>query len=683
VSAAQGKAHDGKPSWTMSPIVVTARTDGYTATSTRAATRTDTPLIQVPQSVQVLTRDLIEEQDRRTLADALVNVSGVVPNRPEEGLFAEPIVRGFPAEIYQDGLPMYGAARAANDPASLVGVARIDVLKGPTSTLYGGGVGSPLGGLINIESERPDGTPGGYVAMRGGSFSTVNPYGEVNVPLTSAIAARVAAEYQSNDSWIDRVKGKRTFVQPSIAFQLGPRTDLLLQGQYSRRSQVEYSGLPAAPALHGRLDRNAFPGTTDGQPRTVVENRMLTGTLRHAFADDVRLTVSGRFYGSRIPEYGSFIYPEFYPAAPASPTVFPILTANNLIKVREGTFDANISAKADLLGGRHELLAGVDYDRTRFSFDMGFEGIPVGAIDLAKPSYQLAFGARAPRSLTQTDRYRTSALYVQDQATYGRLHLTGSLRYTLLNIRRIETATDQTYRRVSPRIGATFDVAPGVALYAGYAGAFRAASGMASLQTPKPETLRNIEGGLKFALNRVGLSGTIAAFDQRRNNVATDDPGNPFYSIQTGQQRARGAETDLVWEPVPAFSLLANYAYTQAEVTRDTSIPIGDALPRVPRHSGRLAVRYRVINGPAKGLSFGAGVTASSARQLTLPNSVSVPGYMMIDAQASYDFTRYTVELSMINLAGRKAYDAYRYFASPVVMPVQPRSAYLTLKVHL
>ncbi|KQN07099.1 hypothetical protein ASE85_18645 [Sphingobium sp. Leaf26] len=142
-SAAQAQSVQtgSKPSWTSDTIIVTGERGGYAVPNAGAATRTDTPLIQIPQSVQVLTGSLIREQDRRTLGDALANVSGVVGGRPEEGLIAGPLVRGFLAEIYQDGLPMFGSTQAANDPTSLVGIRRIEVLKGPTATLYGGGVG--------------------------------------------------------------------------------------------------------------------------------------------------------------------------------------------------------------------------------------------------------------------------------------------------------------------------------------------------------------------------------------------------------------------------------------------------------------------------------------------------------------------------------------------------------------
>jgi iron complex outermembrane receptor protein len=217
----------------------------------------------------------------------------------------------------------------------------------------------------------------------------------------------------------------------------------------------------------------------------------------------------------------------------------------------------------------------------------------------------------------------------------------------------------------------------------GYATGFRGAIQFTALpgQSVKPETSSSVEGGLKLALNEAHVWGTIAAFQLTRRNVSTVDPDNPLFSIQTGEQRSRGFETDLTWEPIRALSILANYAYTKAEVAEDNIIPVGERLPRVPKQSGRIAAHYRVLNGPAAGLSFGAGITAFSSREDFLPNTVSVPGYAAVDAQASYDFDRYTITVSGVNLAGRRAFDTYEYL-SPVVIPTQPRSAYLMLKAR-
>jgi len=672
------------PSWAGNDIIVTGQRPSYAETETNAATKTTTPLIQVPQSVQVLTRTLIREQDRRTLGDALVNVSGVTPTRSDEVLFIPPIVRGFPAEVYLDGLSVFAGNQQAYDPNSLVGTERIDVLKGPTATLYGGGIGTPLGGVINLESIRPNDKAGGYLAMRAGSLSTWNPYGDINVPLTDGIAARITGEYQSNDSWIDKVHGKRCSAQPSVSFQIDPVTDLLLQGQFSRRSNLEYSGIPADAALAGTIDRNAFPGSPIDQPLTTNDIRMGQATLRHAFSDRLKLTVGGRYYSSVIDEQGSFVYPGIFPTRTVAPLydVFPITMRN---RTKEATVDANLAGDVNVLGGTHKLLVGVNYDWTSFYSAMGLfvSDSPSGTIDLSNPSYDLRYTPQLPVNSYTDDRFTTFAGYIQDQATYGPLHLTGGVRLTSLKFvenSNIGVANDKTYTHISPRLGATLDVTKGVALFAGYATAFRAPFGFIGTVTPVPETSGNIEGGVKLALARTGLSGTIAVFRQTHDNVVTADPANVGFYVQSGRQRARGVEFDMVWEPTPAFSLLANYAYTD---TRDDGVAPGHRLIRVPKSSGRVAVRYRVVRGPAKGLAIGAGISAFTARELTLPNTIAAPGYAAIDAQASYDIGRFTLAASMVNLGNRRAFDPYSYLGYPVVAPTQPRSAFVTVKMRL
>lgn len=668
--------------WTLEPIKVSGESEGYTAPSSASATRTDTPLIEVPQSVQVVTQSMIKEQDSHSLTDALVNVSGVRATKPQEALFAQPIVRGFPAEIYINGLPAFGGTAASIDPTSLIGTERVEVLKGPTSALYGGGIGAPLGGLINVISKRPEAEPSALLSMRTGSFGTVNPSMDLNIPIGDKVAARISADYQENDSWIDHVNGHQWSIQPSIAFQLSPETELLLRGQYEDRSQLEYSGLPAAQALTGQIDRNAFPGSTSGQPHTTIENRTTTAELTHQLSDDTRMTVTAQYYEGKVRDYGSFVYPELLGPSPATPTVYPIFKLYLPTNIRENTLDTNLASRIEALGGNHELLVGASYDRTDFTSAMSGAEL-IGELDLANPGYGISYGATPEIMVSQTNRYETKALYVQDQATYGRFHLLGSLRLTQLDLKQQEQGVDTSYHRVTPRFGITYDLTESLALYAAYSTGFRGAFNFTGRETPKPELSRNYEAGVKLAFNDLGISGTLAVFEQTRRNVSTPDPDPNYsilgYSVQSGEQRARGVEADLVWEPIPALSLLANYAYTQAEVTEDSSIPVGDGLPRVPRHSGRLAARYRILDGAAKGLGFGAGITALSSRELTLPNTVSAPGYALLDAQTSYDFDRYTISVSAVNLTGRKVFETYQYLGSPLVLPTQPRSAYLTL----
>ncbi len=666
----------------LNTLTITGQQNGYAETNSLSATRTDTPITEVPQSVLVINRMVMDEQDSRNLSDLLTNISGVRPTRQDEVLFAQPLARGFPAEIYLDGLPTFGGTAASIDPSSLIGAERVEVLKGPTSALYGGGIGAPLGGLINVVSKRPEAATEGTVGIRTGSYSTVNPYADINVPLGDKVAARLSGSYEQNNSWIDHVKSHNWFLQPSVAFELSPQTELIFTGHYNRRSQTEYSGLPATLAINGDIDRHAYPGATNGQPQTTIENQVSTLALKHWFDDETTLNVTGRYFDSKVRDYGSFITNA--PDA-SQPSVYAISALYLPSHVTESTFDTNLATTVDATGGSHELMVGVSYDYTTFNSAVS-AAVPIGEMDLAHPDYTLSYGSTPEVMATQTNRYQTLAGYLQDQASWGRFHLLGSLRLTQIELRQAEQDVDTTSHRMTHRIGLTYDLTDNLSAYTAYSTGFRGAFNFVGTEKPKPETSRNYEAGLKLDNKGIGLAGTLALFQQTRRNVATADPNQELalygYTVQTGEQRARGVELDMTWEPSPAFSLLANYAYTQAEVTEDNSIQPGNGLPRVPHHSGRIAARYRIQNGIARGLGFGAGITAVSTRELTLPNTVSVPGYAMFDAQSSYNFDRYTVTLSAVNLTGVKAYDSYEYLGLPVVIPVQPRSVYLSLSAH-
>lgn len=186
--------------------------------------------------------------------------------------------------------------------------------------------------------------------------------------------------------------------------------------------------------------------------------------------------------------------------------------------------------------------------------------------------------------------------------------------------------------------------------------------------------------GVRFTAPIPGLSGTAAVYKIERENVVTGDPSNPFASIQTGEQRSQGFELDLVYEPTPALSLLASYAYTNVEVTRDTVLPVGDRPARVPEHSGRLAGRYRIFDGALAGLEVGAGVTYTGERFLTLPNGIKADALTLVDAQAEYAFGPARLSVSIVNLFDEEAFEPFAYLDRAVVIPTQPRSAFVTLR---
>ncbi|HTU09749.1 MAG TPA: TonB-dependent receptor [Allosphingosinicella sp.] len=674
---AQDNQTGDAPRWTANnDVIVTGRPDSYAAPDAATATRTATPVEEVPQSIQTVTRAIIEEQDLRTLPDALVNVSGVVPTSTEQTVLQPTLIRGFGVNYYFDGMPSYQLPAGVADPATLVNVERIEVAKGPTATLYGGGSGAPLSGIINLVSRMPGDRFGFSGEARYGSFDTFGAEAGLNIPIAPGVGFRIDGSIQSADSFIDFLTSDRYALFPTLAVGLGSDTQFVVRGRYSRIEQTEYAGVPIELLEPARLiDRDVFAGARNA-PRTTIESKAVTATLTHRFSSRLEAMVSLNRTITGFDEYSTFPYGQI------GGTVYNFGSAFLPSNSHKSYGTAQLTARLGEGGFRHTLLVGVDYDRTNYFGAMYFD--PVwGLVDYAAPLPAQSFTV-PPFYFDQRDRLRTFAVFAQDQMRIGeRLDVTVGLRWTRLRVHSatVGVTTDDVDHRVTPRVGATFRLVPGLSLFAGYSEGFQGvvAGGFYSI-APVPETSQSWEAGFKFTAPIRGLTGTAALYRLTRQNVLTADSAIPFAYIQAGEQRAQGVELDLIYEPNPAFSLLFNYAYTDAEISKDNVLPVGDQLRAVPRHSGRLAARYRFRDGPLHGLGLGAGISAVSRRELTMPNTISIGGRALVDAQASYDLGPVTLAVSATNLFGARSYEPYQYFGGAYVIPTQPRAFTLTLR---
>ncbi|MEM9670210.1 MAG: TonB-dependent siderophore receptor [Pseudomonadota bacterium] len=669
------------PTWKQDVIIVTGDQSPYTSNAA-SVTRLPVPLFETPQSIQVLPRTLIDEQELNTLSDALLNVSGAVPNGPAETVLVNPIIRGLEAEIYVDGLIGYGDT-AVVDPSSLVAVERVEVAKGPTSTLFGGGTGAPVGGLINVVTKTPKEDAFAKFGLRAGSFSTVAPNVDLNLPIGERAGIRFAGEYFASDDFIDEVEIDRITLAPSLGVEVTDATEFLLRVGYNRIEQLEFSGLPAEIAGLDGIDEEQFVGAPDGQPRTTIENVSVHGTLTHQFTDQLSGQIQSRYFRNEFDEFASF--PLLGPGAIVDGSTF-IFTSQLPVETNQFTVDGSLTGEFQTGPFEHVLLGGITYDTVDYEAGIGFNFNPVGIFDFFGEN-DLAFGPVPPLDTLAENDYRTFAFYLQDQISLtDRVHIQAGARYS--RYRFIEVVggqgTDETFDEFDPRIGVTVEVVPGLALFGGYAQGSRLSIFFVGTNgvPPELETSESFEAGLKFDLDRLGLSGTLAAFRNDRENVPTPSPDDPFTSIQTGEQRGQGVELDLVWEPITQLSVLLTSAYTDAEVIDDTAIPIGDGLPRVPRYSGRLAARYRFDEGLLDGFGVGAGLTWQSDAELTRPNSFISDDFVLVDAQASYQFDRYRIGVTVQNIFGEDAFQPFQFLAQPVVRPVQPRSAFVTLSAE-
>ncbi len=668
--------------WTPGNITVTGTPDSYAADEA-SVTRTPVPLMEVPQSIQVITSALIKDQELVTLDEALRNVSGVIPSLPSEVVLVNPIVRGFEAEIFTDGLIGYGDT-AVIDPGSLWNVERIEVAKGPTATLFGGGIGSPVGGLINLVSKTANGKTFLDGRVRAGSFATYSIAADAGAAITDSLSARVVAEYQSSEDNIDVVDIERLLIAPSVRFAPSDNTEIVGRFTYTRIAQLEYAGLPAIFIDDPRVDPERFTGATNA-PDTEVENLTAQLEWTQRLGDGLTFALRGRRYENDFREFASSPFLAFFPCGAASglnDTSCPQIRGRLPASIDEWTVDGSLTAEFTTGAIEHVVLGGVQWDQADYTGATGFDLFNPVPFDYANPAADFDFFPIPALTQFVANRYETLAAYVQDQLTIGgRLHVLASLRYSRLGLTEITggAGNDEVYHEWDPRVGITFDVTEGISLFAGYATGSRLSIFFNGTNSPVPERSESWEGGVKFALGDTGLSGTLAAFRLDRSNVPTPDPTTFFTSIQTGEQRSEGVEADFIYEPNPAFSLLASYAYTDARVTADTVIPVGSRLPRVSDHRGRIAARYRFLQGSLEGLELGAGLTAASDSVIALPNGAEVDGFVVADAQASYTIGGIRIGLRVDNLFGTDYFVPYQYFAQDVVRPGNPRSAFVTL----
>ena len=658
----------------------------YAAPIAASATKTPTPIEEIPQSITVIPRAVIDDQQASTLADVLRNVSSVQTVGDLEQVNATETIRGFQARHYVDGMPGY---YSFSNPDSLVNIERVEVVKGPTASLFSGGVGTGIGGMINLVSKTPQRTPSYAASVTAGSFNTLNPAFDVNQPLDKDGKAlfRLTGDYKYNESWIEDAFVERKSLFPTLQLNFSEDTKLVLRGQFNNRKQTDYSGLPATGTVKAASFklRDDLLVTADGAPNTSYETQGFGGTLSHRFNKVWSASVDARYIASNFNQFSVFPFP----STPTSGSTFNVSTA--YLGQDIGEFTINPQATAEFATGavKHTVVLGADYDQTSEDGDLLFNRAG-SAIDLTQP-FNLAFVNPTFPFTTRDSMIKTTGLYAQDQITvWERLHLLGGLRWARIGLDDNDAATglnsSETFYKLTPRIGAAVDVTKSIALFAGYSEGFQSILGLSgvALNTTgsiKPETSQQTEGGVKFNYAEYGLSGTWSVFEITRQNVPTADPSNPFLQVQTGEQRVRGTDIDVVWQLNDAWTVLANYAYQNGEITKDNSIPTGNALVAVPEHSGRVAVRYDVQDGKLKGLGLGAGVTAMTERKGDSSNSFETPSFATFDAQASYPLTKNVdLKLNVVNLTDEKHYEPYTFLGGAVA-PNQPLSAFVTLAV--
>ncbi|WP_162536937.1 TonB-dependent receptor [Granulicella sp. WH15] len=673
-----------------STIEVRAGAKGYEVNESSEATRTDTAIRDIPQAVYVIPQQLLQDQQVVRLADAVRNVSGVTIAEDAGGRQERVTIRGFVTDTtFQDGFRNNSNANATFP--DFANVQRVDILKGPSSTVFGR---LDPGGVVNLVTKQPLSEHYYSVTMQGGSYQFLRPTIDASGPLTAnkALLYRLIASGQDSQSFRDFNFTRRLFLSPTLTWTPTPSTSVRLYTEFLGGSNLNDRGLIAIgtrpadlPVSRYLADPNLVYPYRQGKAGLSLDQALGRGWTLRSYE---RSSTGWTNYNARVANSIS---------KDQQTVTLNDLETDQYFQAHYWVNEVTGTVKTGPI--RHTLLAGAELNYEIYDTNTvrPAAGSPAETLNIYHPDY----AALPPRSLTVTSRVDQSrdgygGGYVQDQVTLTpKLKVTGGVRYDLAKIKTVGyvVTPDSSSRATawSPRVGLTYEPVQAISFYATYNRSFQPQSGTDVHGAPfVPEHGKLLETGFKFDTANHRVTGTASIYQIDLTNVITADPNNPGFSIQLGQQRSRGVEFNAVTHLTHQWDLITGYALTNATVHKDNTYLADSQLQSVPRHTGNLWTRYNQTRGWLKGASIGGGVSGVSDMQgqlitKALPNTFYlVPGWARVDAGVSYERPKaggwkYRFALNANNLLDR------RYFSGAsgrfAVYPGSPRSVIASLQL--
>ena len=674
----------------LSPIQVIGSDERYLVRRSTAATRTSTPIIETPASIQVVPFQLLQDQQVLRIKDAIKNVSGVQP-RGAAGVSSEQFtLRGFDQGgfIFRDGFRTPNTFNARFFEMS--NVERVEVLKGPASVLYGR---IEPGGVINLVTRKPLRDPYHRVEQQVGSYdlyrTTVDTTGPV--PGMETIQYRLIAAYENADSFRDVVERETVFFNPQIGWDITDRTRIRLSFEYRDDDRTNDSGLPALGDEVADVPEDTFLGSREDFLKTEMLRTTLEGG--HAFNEDWLFR-------------SKFVYEDFERRDARLDGAF-----GTTIDEATGDFDRSFSANnvfpetyftTNSLEGRfetgplkHTLLLGVDFTHSDLPWTFPVNAFAPGpGNNLFDPNPDLTVEpAEETVDFGSSDDFdERLGFFWQDQVSLldDRLHLLAGGRYDDTEARSFGVENDN--EEYSQRYGLLFQPRPWLSLYASYAESLSGKVIFARTRSGEPldpERGEQWEAGAKGLFFDQRLSVTLGWFDLTKENIAAPDPADPNFTVAIGEAQSRGLEVDISGEIASGWNVIASYAWLPtAEITEDSALgQEGNRLFNTPRHSGSVWTTYAFQGGPIQGLTFGAGIFAVGEREGDNANTFEADGYGRVDVMARYPFmlggTRVAAQLNIENLFDNDYIESTGNSRISGNHPGAPLTALFSLRVEL
>jgi catecholate siderophore receptor len=603
---------------------------GYEVPATRTATKTPTPLLDVPQSVTVVTDALIKDQMMMSVGDVLRYVPGVMVHQGENNR-DQVIIRGnsSSADFFVDGV-----RDDVQYYRDLYNLDRLEALKGPNAMIFGRG---GAGGVVNRVSKVADFGTAREFSLQGGMFGNRRLTAGINQSLNDKVAVRVDGMFENSDSFRDFVSLERGGITPTVTVRPGADTTVTVRYEYLKDTRTADRGITSFRGAPADVARETFYGNPDLSDVKATVNSV-SGAIEHRAG---RFTFRNR---TTAANYDRF-YQNFVPGVPTADGTQVALTTYNNATDRTNVFNqTDVTSVVSTGRVRHTLLGGAEFGRqlTDNFRNTGFFNNTATSMLVPFSDPVSSTPVTYRQNATDADNHLTTnvaAVYAQDQIDLSsHLQLLAGVRFDRFDLTYHNNRNGDTLSRpdnlVSPRAGIVFKPIAPVSIYSSYSVSYLPSSGdqFSSLTTiteqVKPEQFKNYEVGAKWDA-RPGLSVTTAVYRLDRTNTRSTDPNDPTRIVQTGSQRTNGYELGINGRLSSLWTIAGGYAYQQAEITSaTTAAPLGATVGQVPHHMFSLWNNYQIHPRVAAAL----GIVSRSDMFATIDNSIVLPGYARVDA---------------------------------------------------
>lgn len=631
---------------------------GYIAKRSASGTKTDTPVIETPQSISIVGAEQIEVTKAQNLTDVLAYTAGVSRGDFTYGSSDALVIRGFEVfTTYRDGSK--SQANYFDGQQEPYGLERVEVLKGASSVLYG--TANP-GGMVNTVSKRPTTERLRELNVEVGSFDRKQVSGDFAGGLSEdgTWSYRLTGLYRDSDTFIDHLVDDRTYIAPALKWQPNAATSLTFLSDYQKDRTAYVAGLPTSGTVlanvNGSIPRNRFVGEP-GFDKYDITRSSLGYLFEHAFNEKLKLRNSLRYFRVES-EWHAITASQTFNADQRTVTRSAEDRASLTTTIASDTslqYDWNIGEVANT------SLVGLDYANQKYnSLRYSRTAQP---LDLYAPVYGSALGPQVLRTNSTANQTEMLGLYVQNQMKIAEkfvVLLGGRQDWVRYSDRSLFTgltgANNEKSSAFTGRAGFVYLADNGLAPFVSYSQSFEPVSGRDRFGTRfKPTSGEQYELGVRYQPKNSDTLLSAAIYELTQTDLLGGDPVGVGNNIQIGEVRSKGLELEAKTKIGRNANLIAAYAYTDAKTIRSSPLTpqnVGRRVGGVPENQFSIWGDYSFGSFGIPGLKIGAGVRFVDTTTSDF-HDIKTPAYTLLDAMASYGFGSWKFSLNATNLADK------------------------------